>query len=270
MIRFYALTLVAGLIVCAQRPACAQVLQEQVLEQQGLVQQPRPSGWGVTLGAGVGVAPEYPGASSYHAGAVPLAELTYGRTLFIGTEGLGVNLINSNGFRAGVVLGRLGSRSERDDPRLTNLGNIPPSLTAGVFASYLTGPFMFSTTVRQAFTQTDNGLLGLVQFDYLLPLMGHKMLIAFGPDLEFSNARYNQTWFGVTPAQSLDSGLPVFNPGAGVRDVGVHASLTYRYSQHFLLRVFGNLSDITGDDGNSPIVENRAQALFGVGLAYHF
>jgi outer membrane scaffolding protein for murein synthesis (MipA/OmpV family) len=83
-VRFFALALVASLIVGAQRPACAQVLQEQVLEQQGLVQQPGPSGWGVTLGAGVGVAPEYPGGSSYHAGAVPLAQITYGRTLFIG------------------------------------------------------------------------------------------------------------------------------------------------------------------------------------------
>ena len=270
MNRFNALALVAGLALCVQSSANAQALQEQVLEEQGLAQPAATGSWNVTLGAGLADAPRYPGADTDRVRLVPLAQVSYDKTLFLGTSGLRWNLINIDGFRAGPVLGYLGGRNQDSDPRLNGLGDIHSSLTAGAFALYHRGPFEIGVTVRQAITQTDNGLLGLVTADYLIPLMGRRMLLTFGPDMEFANARGNQTWFGVTPTQSFDSGLPVFTPGGGVRDVGAHATLTYHYSEHFLLRVFGSLKDLTGDDSNSPIVENRTQALFGVGLAYHF
>ncbi len=85
-----------------------------------------------------------------------------------------------------------------------------------------------------------------------------------------ANARYAQSWFGVTPTQSFDSGLPVFTPGGGVRDFGIHASLTYFYTQHFLLRALVSAKELAGDMSNSPIVQDKRQVLFGVGLAYHF
>jgi outer membrane scaffolding protein for murein synthesis (MipA/OmpV family) len=271
MPRIYALAVAATVLVCAQRPASAQVIQQQVLEQQDLTQQqPSPGSWSVTLGAGIGTAPVYPGADTDKVRAIPLAQIVYDKTLFIGTEGIGLNLINSHGFRAGPLLSYIGGRNEDSDPRLNGLGDIHASLTAGAFASYRVGRFEFGATVRQAVTQTDNGLVGLVQADYLIPLLNRRTLITFGPDLEFANARYDQTWFGVTGSQSLSSGLPLFSPGAGVRDVGVHATLTHHYTEHFTLRAFISAKEITGDDANSPLIENRTQVLFGVGLAYHF
>ena len=271
MTRTYALAVAAAVLVCAQQPVSAQVLQQQVLEQQDLTQQqPSPGNWSVTLGAGLGTGPVYPGANTDRLRAIPLAQIVYDKTLFAGTEGLGLNLINSHGFRAGPLLSYIGGRNQDSDPRLSGLGDIHASLTAGVFASYRVGRIEFRATVRQAVTQTDNGLLGLVQVDYLMPLIRKKTLITFGPDLEFANARYDQTWFGVTGSQSLSSGLPMFSPGAGVRDVGVHATLTHRYTEHFILRAFVSAKEITGDDANSPLIENRTQVLFGVGLAYHF
>lgn len=268
--RVYVLAAMAGVLVCAHRPADAQVLQEQVLEQQGLAQQPSPGSWSVTLGAGLGATPVYPGANTDRARVIPLAQISYDKTLFVGTEGLGVNLINTHGFRFGPLLSYIGGRNEDSDPRLTGLGDIHASLTAGAFASYRFRRIEFSATVREAITHTDNGLVGLVQADYLIPLISRRMLITFGPDLEFANARYNQTWFGVTQAQSLDSGLPVFSPGAGVRDAGAHATFTYRYTEHFILRAFASVKEISGNDANSPLIENRTQSLLGVGLAYHF
>jgi sterol desaturase/sphingolipid hydroxylase (fatty acid hydroxylase superfamily)/outer membrane scaffolding protein for murein synthesis (MipA/OmpV family) len=266
----YGLALLASMLVCYQRPAVAQALQEQVLEQKGLGEQPAPGAWNVNLGAGIAAAPNYPGADSGRTRLVPMAEIVYRHCIFIGSSGLRVNLIDTGHFRAGPVLGYLGGRDEDRDARLNGLGDIHASLTAGVFASYHIGPLELATTVRQAVTQTDNGLLGLVQLDYRLVLMERRLLLLFGPDMEFANARYNQTWFGVSESQSFASGLPEYTPAGGVRDVGVHASLIYRYSEHFMLRAFASVKDLEGDDANSPIVENRTQSLFGVGLVYHF
>jgi outer membrane scaffolding protein for murein synthesis (MipA/OmpV family) len=266
----YGLALLASVLVCYQRPALAQALQEQVLEQKGLGEQPATGDWNVNLGAGIAAVPNYPGADTDRTRFVPMAEIVYRHFVFIGSSGLGMNLIDTGHFRAGPVLGYLGGRDEDRDARLNGLGDIHASLTAGVFASYHIGPLELGTTVRQAVTQTDNGLLGLVQLDYRLVLMERRLLLLFGPDMEFANARYNQTWFGVTLGQSLASGLPEYTPTGGVRDYGVHASLIYRYTEHFMLRAFASVKDLAGNDANSPIVENRTQSLLGVGLVYHF
>jgi outer membrane scaffolding protein for murein synthesis (MipA/OmpV family) len=254
----------------AYQSAGAETLQEQVLEQKGLAPQPAPGEWSVTLGGGIGAGPRFPGANTERGRFTPLIEVLYGKTLFLGINGLGLNVINTGHFRAGPVLGYEGGRRDDVDPHLYGLGDIHSSLTAGVFANYRAGCFDAGATVRQAITHSSNGLVGLAHLDYLIRLPRARTFFAVGPDFEFANAVYNQTWFGVTPTQSFDSGLPVFTPRGGVKDVGIHGTATYFFSQHLLLRGLVSFKDIVGDDANSPIVEDRRQVVFGVGLAYHF
>jgi outer membrane scaffolding protein for murein synthesis (MipA/OmpV family) len=266
---------IAACALASLLPAAAQAqatLDDAQLEQRGFGALPPSSGdWNVNLGAGVGWAPAYLGADAYHARVLPLVLVSYRNLVFLSPAGLGVNLVNVDGFRAGPILGYQGGRDQGDDAHLYGLGDISPSLTAGVFAAYRTGPFRFYGTVRQAVTHTDNGIVGLLQADIVLPVLDNRQfLLSAGPELEFTNARYSQTWFGVTPAQSLQSGLPVYNAGAGVRDVGLHASLSYLYSPHVVLRVLGSVKELTGDDADSPIVQSKTQATIGFGAAYHF
>jgi outer membrane scaffolding protein for murein synthesis (MipA/OmpV family) len=125
-------------------------------------------------------------------------------------------------------------------------------------------------TARQVINNSGSGLSGLVQFNFRQALLPRKLYLIAGPDMEFGNKEHEQTWFGVTPIQSLQSGLPVYTPGGGVNTVGVHATLTYRASEHVFWRAFANLKDLVGQAGNSPIVEQRTERVIGVGVAYHF
>ncbi len=181
-----------------------------------------------------------------------------------------MNAINWNGFRAGPVVGFEGGRDQSDDSRLNGLGDIQPSATAGIFAAYRFGPFEALATARQAIIHTSNGFTGLALVNYRARLIPQKLDFSAGPDLEFADSQYDRTWFGVTAGQSAQSGLPVFTPGAGVKDVGLHTSLTYYYSDHLLLRGFASVKELTGDIANSPIVQSKTQALVGIGAAYHF
>ena len=52
--------------------------------------------------------------------------------------------------------------------------------------------------------------------------------------------------------------------------MGLHASLTYRYSEHIYLRAFGAIKELTGGVADSPIVQNKTPLLVGIGAAYHF
>jgi MipA family protein len=250
--------------------AQAQMLREEELEQQGVANQPVTGNWNVTLGAGVAGRPDYPGASGYRAEPIPLVLISYRDLFFLGPLGLGMNAINWNGFRAGPVLGYEGGRNQSDDSRLDGLGDIQPSATAGLFAGYHDGPFAISATARQAIIHTSNGLDGLVWLDYRAAIVSHSLSLAIGPDVEFADSQYDRTWFGVTPGQSALSGLPVFTPGGGVRDVGLHAVLTYHYSEHILVVTFATVRELIGDVSDSPIVESKTQGLAGMGVAYHF
>ena len=260
----------AAAALLAPPPAHAQTLENEELEQTGLGRQPGAGDWNVNLGAGAGLAPAYLGASRYRPRAIPFALIAYRDTFFFGPMGFGYNALHADGWRIGPVLGYEAGRNQDKDPHLGGLGDIQGSITAGAFASYSTGPWRFSGTIRQAVTHTANGLQGLVQFDYRMPLAAHRLFLAVGPDVEFGNGRYSRTWFGVTAAQSAQSGLAQYTPGAGLRDVGLHANLTAPLTQHVVLRAFANLKQLTGEFGDSPIVQDKTQGLLGVGAVYHF
>lgn len=245
-----------------------QSLEDQALEQQGLIR--APAGWGVSLGAGLAEVPRYPGSSQRRARLVPLISLNYGGRFFIGPLGIGVVAIRCHGFRAGPVVGFERGRSESDDPHLAGLGDISSGATAGLFAAYARGPLEVSATARQAISHSTNGLSGLLQVNVRHVFAAARTLVTLGPDLEFGNSDFQRTWFGISPLQSAASGLPLYAPGAGVNRIGVHAALTYRASTHVLWRVFGRISDLTGDAAQSPVIERRTQVVVGAGIAYHF
>lgn len=245
-----------------------QSLEGQALEQQGLTGSPET--WSVTLGAGLASVPRYPGASDDRVRPAPLVSIVYDRRFFAGPFGVGVAAVRWNGFSAGPVLGFERGRDASDDPRLTGLGDIPASATAGAFAAYRFGPVAISVTARQAISHTGNGLSGLVQLNFRHGFPRARTYLTVGPDLEFGNADFERAWFGVSPAQSSLSGLPVYAPRGGINTIGLHAGLTFRASRHILWRMFGTVRDLTGDAAQSPIVERRTQFLLGAGVAYRF
>lgn len=267
-LRAHAILLLIAAVFAPTLGWAQESLADQALEQQGLGHAPR--GWGVTLGAGLAVGPRYPGSSSKRARLAPLLSIEYDDRLFVGPLGIGLAAFRCNGFRAGPVLGFERGRSQSDGPRLAGLGDISSSVTAGLFAGYARGAFAVYATARQAVTSTGNGLSGLLQLNVRHVFVAARTVVAAGPDLEFGNNDFQRTWFGVSPAQSISSGLREYTPAAGIDRIGFHAQLTYRASSHILWRAFARIADLTGNAAQSPIVERRAQVVIGAGVAYHF
>ena len=88
----------------------------------------------ITLGAGVGIVPKYPGAEDYRLRAVPVLGVSYGR-FFAGGDagaegaGLGVNLVRDPNWRLGTA--RLVGDAEESPITRERTQNL-----AAVFASY--------------------------------------------------------------------------------------------------------------------------------------
>lgn len=266
--RAHAILLLIAVALVPTLGRAQQSLGDQALQQQGLAR--LAPEWAVTLGAGLAVRPRYPGASTERARLAPLVSLSYDDRLFIGPLGIAVAAMRWHGFRAGPVLGFERGRSQSDDPRLAGLGDISTSVTAGLFAGYARGALALYATARQAVTSSTNGLSGLLQLNVRHVFAAARTFVALGPDVELGNGDFQRTWFGISPAQSVSSGLPVYLTHGGINRIGFHAGLTYRASTHILWRAFARVSDLTGNAARSPLIERRAQVVVGAGIAYHF
>jgi outer membrane protein len=259
--------LLVAILSALPLPAWSQTLPEEALEQVA----PSPArNWDITLGTGLAESPIYPGAKRYHLHPLFFGSVSYRNLAFLGPAGLGVGIINSNGFRAGPVIGYEGGRSSSDDPHLNGLHNLQPSIMAGAFVAYRLGAFELGGTFRQAITHSNNGLVGRVQLNYNTSFFTNKLDLEVGPEVDLGDGRFEKAWFGVSDRQSAHSALPAFNPGGGVTDAGAHVIFNYRYSDHILLRATGDIRQFEGDASHSPIIETKTQAFIGIGIGYHF
>jgi outer membrane protein len=250
--------------------AMAQDLGEQELESEGLSKaKPQPQGWSFVIGGGIAAEPTYQGSKSYQPAPIPFVSINYNDLVTLSPEGLRANVVRFAGFTAGPVLGYLGGRRESDDTALRGLGNVQSSLTAGGFVSYEVRPFEVSVTIRQAVIHSKNGLEAELTSSYAMKL-SDSVRLKIGPEVTFADGRYNQTFFGVSSAQSKASGLHPFTPRGGVKDVGLQASLNYKLSDHWGLLGVSSVRELVGDAGSSPIVHARTQLFTGVGLTYRF
>ncbi|MDB5976690.1 MAG: MipA family protein [Nevskia sp.] len=230
------------------------------------------SAWDFTLGAGAVAEPRYEGSKHYILNPIPYVAIRYDDLVSIGVDGIRWNVIHSNGLHVGPLLSYSGGRSTGDDELLQNLDNIQSSINAGAFATYKLGHFEFLAQAQQAVLHEHNGLFGKIGMTYQEPfrLFGRKALLETGPQIEFANRQYENTWFGITPAESLRSGLREFSPGAGVKDVGLQTSLTLQYSPHILLRGIVNVKELVGDAADSPLTTGKTQFFVGLGIGYKF
>jgi outer membrane protein len=249
--------------------ALAQDVGTQELETEDLAGGHHARGWDVTLGGGIGVAPSYDGASKYTIRPIPFASIKYGDLLTLGASGISLNVLGSGPLHAGPVIGYMGGRKESDDSHLRGLGNVSAAGTAGMFATYEYGAFEFEGTARQSVTRTSEGFVAELEAAYKHRL-APRTVMQIGPVVDIIDGNYAQTFFGVTAQQSRNSGLRVYTPSAGVKDVGLNFAVTYRLSDHIILRGFAGVKELVGDAGNSPIVRQKTQGSAGFGAAYHF
>ena len=218
------------------------------------------------LGAGVAVAPTYPGADGYRAHLAPAIHLAYG-PVFFGIGGLGVNLYRGAGWRFGVNLMPGRGRDESDDPHLSGLGNVDRTWRGGVFAVYFREGYLARGSVSTDIAGHHQGTLA--RFDvYARRPVGDGLVLFAGPGLTWADRNYTQTFFGVTPAQSAASGLPQFDAGAGVSSARVSAGAVYRLAPRWRLLSSYSYARLTGDAGSSPITENRNQQFVAVSAVY--
>ncbi|HEY1879877.1 MAG TPA: MipA/OmpV family protein [Caulobacteraceae bacterium] len=230
--------------------------------------------WIVTVRAGASAAPPYEGA--------PNSEIH--PTLSFGAhhadkpyrfsppdDGGSLDLISSRYFDFGPVLN---IRRGRDDTgRLTGFQKIGWAAEPGVFVNLWASKWLRARVqVRQGIFG-HHGAVGDAGIDYIHT--GHKWDFSIGPRIGFGDARYMETYFGVTPAEALASPFLTkpYAPGAGVRYGGVGVACAYHFTNRIRTTVGVGYHRLVGVAADSPVVAiagSRDQFSAGIGVSYSF
>ncbi len=235
---------------------------------------PNTPEWQVDAGLAVEPRPLYEGSERYRTLVGPVLDLRYKDLAFLSAgEGLGVNLLRGENYRAGIAIGYDMGRIAHDDlGHLKGLGDVGTSATVKLFGSYVISkqfPLVLRADVRQ-YTGGAEGIEG--DFDAYLPLPGsseHLILFA-GPSVTFADRLHLNTLFGVTADQSLASGYGTYSAHSGLESAGFGFSATRVIAEHWL--IIGNLAEnrLLGSAAASPLTQSRLQAVAVLGVAYNW
>ncbi|HEY1605268.1 MAG TPA: MipA/OmpV family protein [Allosphingosinicella sp.] len=271
------------LLCLAAAPAAAQ----QSSDDQSYLDRPN----NLTVGVGAAYLPTYEGSDNYQVTPAALAVGKVDGFSFIlrGTS-FSMNLIRDR--QKGPVSFDLGPvaylRLDRDtgtrDPVVQSLGKVKKAVELGGYAgisfNHLLDPYDSLTirfVARHDVTGVHDGTLFKPAIDYLTPV-STRTVVYLGVEAEHAGDRFARTYFGITPDQSIHSGLPVYNARGGWKDW--RASLLVGQTligdlRRPRLSAFVGVSYARelGNFARAPIVAIRGdknQYLAAAGLAYSF
>lgn len=253
---------------------CASFLPTAVVAQEN-ASSGAPHGQ-VALGAGI--APEYDGSSDVRAIPFVLADVRW-RGVNLEFRGLRAraDLASDPRFAIGPVIGARLDRSDVEGS-VGLLPEIDTAIEAGAFVGYHfggdrlgQGSLQLDLTAVHDVSQTHNGLLATASASYAA-VRKPNTFVTVDVQSTWVNADYSRTYFGISPADALRSGLSPYRPGSGIRDVGAGLSAGYYFDCHFGVIARAGTSYLVGDIADSPVTDrgSRWQPLGGVTLSYRF
>ncbi len=96
------------------------------------------------------------------------------------------------------------------------------------------------------------------------------LLFSSDVGMTFANAKGMDNNYGIGPQEQAASGLPLYSPSAGLREVSGSIGLVGEPSQHWVWLARLSLVKLVGPAADSPIVKQTFQPALVVGFAYRF
>ena len=247
----------------------------------------------VTVGVAAAYVPDYEGSSSYRFVPAPVVIGQFKGFAFsvIGNRASLDLIPNRPGDTIDFQLGPIAvlnfdrtKLKDIDDRAIRRLGKIDTAIELGGYVGIgktgvITSPYdklSISLSYRHDVNNAHDSEIWQPALNYLTPL-SRKAAVGLTASASRVGTGYAQTYYSITPQQSLSSGLPVYNAKAGWKNYQVGGYFTYALTgdllQGFKLIAGGAYSRLLGDYSYSPIVRLQgkpSQWIGALGVAYTF
>lgn len=229
--------------------------------------------WDVTIGGGVLYGPTYEGADSLRPMPIPYFSIDWNDRFSLSSDdGLHLAVVKWKHLSFGLAGNVRLPRKPVDDSALHHLDRVGWAVEVGGYVDYNPPGFDISLEARQDIAGGHGG--AVVEFNARGQLaLGKSFLMEFGPNLNWASKSYMQSYFGITPAQSLRSGFKTFNVGANFKDIGFTVSGAYLFGTHWRFLLQANYSRLLDTVTDSPLIREKGdpnQYSLSAVFAYHF
>ena len=217
------------------------------------------------VGVGFGVTTQWLGSSDMVAGIVPGGRIQFSTHRFAELYGpmIDANVLDVPNWEFGPMLSYRFGRKDVDDPVVNQLPPIDGGFEAGAIVGYhhintRNIPWRWRVGVTAVTAISGDATGGHVTpfTSFWMPL-SPKVFAGLGAGVTWSSGSFMEQRFGVTPADSSVSGLPVYAAGSGIRQVYGWPAVIVRLNAHWFAGAGAFYQRLTGDAANSPIVTQR-------------
>ena len=223
-----------------------------------------------SIGAGVGVVPDYEGSQDYMAAPVPYfsAQWKSGRYIKLDGNVLKINLLANDTWSLGPVLQYRGERDDDvDNNKVAKMDEIDAAIEAGAFFGYKLAVFhlspMYDSWDIGAQLVTDasgehDGMLATARTGYTFK--DDNMSFRIGASITYADDDYMDTYFSVSASDAIRSGLKKYKAESGVKDVGVDLTLLLNMNENWAVRGAFAYIALLEDAKDSPIVDDEGDS----------
>lgn len=245
---------------------------------------PAQTRWEGAIGLTTSYRPEYSGSANNIAKVSPALFLRYGRFTITNASGfvtrraddvvrgLGMDLANSDRFRANLALRVDQGRGENSSDALTGMGNIKATIRGRLNLSWrLDGPFRLGSSVAWDMLGRGGGYLG----DFSAGLEqrlheGRNTVVNSYVVLSWAGDRYMQSYYGVSEEQAARTRYPVYEARSGLRDVAWNTGFRTNLGEDWIFIAGGSVSRLLGPAAQSPLTGKRNGWGLNAGVAWRF
>lgn len=233
----------------------------------------------LTLGGGVDVAPRYSGSDKSRVTAAQVVDYAMANGFFISTtRGLGYgNRVGNLDYSA--ALSNRAGRKDRDvssdsiasgSDYLRGMGDVKGSAVVVPGLGYrVTDWLNVQLQAEVPVSERDNG--EAVHFGIASPLYtSPENSVTLALTGSWGSSKYMQTYYGVSAAQSAASGFARHDAGSGIYAYSLNLDWTHKLTSRWSLLAAAGVTQLTGEAGDSPIVQRKTSPVGSLKVTYSF
>ena len=228
----------------------------------------------VSVGGGIGFAPDYEGSKDYKVVPVPVADVKFDNKMFIKLFGLNfrANLVPSGMWQLGPVVNYRGERGDVENDAVDDMKDVDGTSELGIFGGYTYNKWFVSLELLSDMGDAHDGWYSKLKGGYNW-VIDKRVTLSMGASATYADDDYMQTYFGVSAKDSGRSDLDRYNADAGIKDVGVNLGLNWVLTQNWSARGIVSYTQLLGDaSDDSPVVDegDESQLFTTVMAVYSF
>lgn len=239
----------------------------------------QPQGNVLTLGGGVDVTPRYSGSDKSRVSAAQVVDYAMANGFFVSTT-RGIGYGNSFGnLDYNAALSYRAGRKDRDvssdsiasgSDDLRGMGDIKGSAIVVPGLGYrVTDWLTVQLQAEVPVSERDNG--EAVHFGIASPLYtSPKNALTLALTGSWGSSKYVQTYYGVNAAQSAASGFARHDAGSGIYAYSLNLDWTHKLTSRWSLLAAAGVTQLTGEAGDSPIVQRKTSPVGSLKVRYSF